>query len=136
MSRVTQRTDPDTLARRLVASGARAAIAIDRDGFAEPLPVLYRRHGEEHWIGALREALQGETRQQANGPGAGEFARAVLVLDDGLGWFDLRAVTWRGRIEAPATAPFAPDADVVWLRFIPRGAVAWDYGQLHEESGP
>lgn len=122
MARITQRTAPDPLARKLAAEGARAAIALDRDGAADPLPALHRRHGEVHWVGVAREAL----------PAAATFERAVLVVDDGKWWFELRAVTWRGRAERADAPPFETSSDLVWLRFEPRGVIAWDYGQLHE----
>lgn len=122
MPRITQRTAPDPLARKLAAAGARAAIALDRDGMVDPLPALHRRHGDAHWIGVARGAL----------PDAAAFERAVLVVDDGQWWFELRAVTWRGRAERVDAPPFVSGADLVWLRFEPRGAIAWDYGRLHE----
>jgi hypothetical protein len=94
-----------------------------RDGEVEALPVLFRRHGDQLWVGVARESA----------PPASSFGRAVLVLDDGHYWFELRAHTWRGRIEVAADAPFGAADDVVWLRFVPSGAVAWDYGALREE---
>ena len=122
MARVVQRVDPADLAS-VLAPHARAAIAYDRDGVVETVPVLYRRRGDQHWIGVAREAMAEPAR----------FARAVLVLDDGSYWFELRALTWRGRIDqAPAEAAGDRD-DLVWLVFAPIGAVAWDYGTLHEE---
>ena len=122
MSRVVQRVDPIELAK-VLAPHARAAIAFDRNGVAEALPVLHRRRGEQHWIGVALEAM----------PEPETLARVVLVLDDGSYWFELRAVTWRGRVDpAPAEAAGASD-DLVWLAFVPTGAVAWDYGTLHDE---
>ena len=124
MGRVVQRVDPAGLAN-VLAPRARAAIAFDRDGVVETLPVLYRRRGEEHFVGVARDAMAEPA----------SFARAVLVLDDGSYWFELRAVSWRGRIEpAPAEAAGARD-DLMWLAFVPIGAIAWDYGSLHEEPG-
>ena len=122
MGRVTQRVDPVALAS-VLASHARAAIAFDRDGAVEALPVVYRRRGERHFVGAARDAL----------PASAALARAVVVLDDGSYWFELRAVTWRGRLDpAPAEAVGGAD-DLVWLELVPIGAIAWDYGTLHEE---
>ena len=124
MGRVVQRVDPVQLAG-VLAPHARAAIAFDRDGAVEALPVRYRRRGEEHLVGIARDAM----------PEPASFARAVLVLDDGSYWFELRAVTWRGRL-VPARAEAVGDpGDLVWHAFVPIGAVAWDYGTLHEEPG-
>jgi hypothetical protein len=122
MGRVVQRVDPVDLAG-VLAPHARAAIAFERDGVVEAFPVLYCRRGDEHCVGVARDAM----------PEPESFARAVLVLDDGSYWFELRAVTWRGRLDpAPAEAAGARD-DLVWLAFVPIGAIAWDYGRLHEE---
>jgi hypothetical protein len=122
MGRITQRTAPDPLARKLAAAGARAAIALECDGSVDPLPALHRHHDGAHWVGVAREAL----------PDAATFERAVLVADDGQWWFELRAVTWRGLAERADAPPFEDYTDLVWLRFEPRGAIAWDYGRLHE----
>lgn len=120
MGRIVQRVDPDELGRAL-APHARAAIAWDRDGAVETIPALYRRDGDEHCVGVARDLA----------PTDGACERAVLVLDDGSWWFELRAVTLRGRIEPGAGAA---DGDLVWLRFVPVGAIAWDYGTLHESD--
>lgn len=122
MGRVVQRVDPAGFLD-VLEPHARAAIAFDRDGAAEVLPVRYVRRGEQHWIGVVREAL----------PEPASFARAVLVLDDGSYWFELRAVTFRGRIETAPVEPAGAGHDLVWLSFVPIGAIAWDYGALHEE---
>ncbi len=55
----------------------------------------------------------------------------VLLIDEGLQFFDLRAIYIRGnvkRTDAPAGAP----ADQLWFEVIPTKTVAWDYGTLHE----
>ena len=122
MGRVVQRVDPVQLAG-VLAPHARAAIAFDRDGAVEALPVLYRRRGEEHLVGVARDAL----------PEPASFARAVLVLDDGSYWFELRAVTWRGRIDPAPADPADAAGELVWLAFVPTGAIAWDYGTLHQD---
>jgi hypothetical protein len=125
MARVTQRVGPERLVA-VLAEHARAAIAFDRDGAVDALPVVLRRRGDELWVGVAREVA----------PPEASFARAVLVVDDGSWWFELRAVTWRGHLEASVEAPPAEGEDLVWLSFVPRGAVAWDYGALHEEPTP
>lgn|SRR5574340_153492 len=121
MGRITQRVDPERVATALLGHG-RAAIAVDRDGEVDALPVAVRRRDDELWIGIAPEAVPPETA----------FAHAALVLDDGSFWFELRAVNWRGhiRVEAP---PGGSD-DLVWLSFVPRRASAWDYATLHEET--
>ena len=55
----------------------------------------------------------------------------VLLVDEGVHFFDLRAIYIRGRVktvEAPNGAP----AGYTWFEVIPLKTVAWDYGTLHE----
>lgn len=122
MGCISPRVDPAPLADALIA-GARAAIAFDCNGEVEAVPVLCRIEGDRLWIGVARESA----------PPASSFGRVVLVLDDGRYWFELRAHTWRGRIEAVDGAPSGATDDIVWLCFIPSGAIAWNYGALREE---
>lgn len=123
VGRITQRVDPERVAAALVEHG-RAAIAFDRDGEVDALPVAVRRRDDELWIGLAPEAV----------PPATAFAHAALVLDDGSFWFELRAVNWRGRIRE--AAPPEVSDDLVWLSFVPSRASAWDYATLHEEPAP
>ncbi|HVP28820.1 MAG TPA: hypothetical protein VMW35_06620 [Myxococcota bacterium] len=122
MPRITQRVDPVRLAN-VLGDRSRAAIAFDRDGRVEAVPVRLRHEADALWIGIAPE--------YAPPPSCRD--RVVLVVDDGRWWFELRAVTWRGRI-AGDTPPFAAADDRLWLRLAPIGVVAWDYGTLHAES--
>jgi hypothetical protein len=124
VGRVTQRVDPARV-DDLLERPPRAAIAFVRDGAVEPVPVTYRRAEGQHWIGVARDALPAE-----GPPGGG-----VLLVDGGRYWFELRAITLRGRLAVTAAPPPGGDARLVWLEFVPDHAVAWDYGTLHEESG-
>lgn len=122
MGRISPRVAPAPLAEALIAN-ARAAIAFDCNGKVEAVPVLCRIQGDRLWIGVAREAA----------PPASSFGRSVLVLDDGQFWFELRGHTWRGRIEAAVDGASGATDDLLWLRFVPSGAGAWDYGALREE---
>jgi hypothetical protein len=119
---VTQRVDPSDL-DDLLGRPPRAAIAFADGARVETVPVAYRRHGGRHWIGVGPEDL----------PAAGAPERAVLLVDDGRYWFELRAVTLRGRLVAAPQPPPASASDLVWLELVPEHVVAWDYGTLHEE---
>ena len=55
----------------------------------------------------------------------------VLLVDDGVYFFDLRSIYIRGQakpIEIPRGAP----ADQTWCEVVPLKTVAWDYGTLRE----
>jgi hypothetical protein len=58
--------------------------------------------------------------------GRHDDAEALLVLDDGTGWWDLRAVTVRGRLR---------DAGRGRYLLVPRRTHAWDHGRLRPEAG-
>ena len=55
----------------------------------------------------------------------------VLLVDEGIYFFDLRAIYVRGRVRPAETPPNAP-VDHIWFEVIPLKTVAWDYGTLHE----
>jgi len=131
-TRVTQRVDVGDLAdlADLAEAPPRAAIAFATDDGPTCLPVVMRRQADGILVGADPGAL----------PSGGLPERAVLLVDDGRFWFELRAVVWRGRLE-PASAPpegaagEPGDGGLVWLRLVPRRVAAWDYGRLREVPG-
>jgi hypothetical protein len=55
----------------------------------------------------------------------------VLLVDDGVYFFDLRAIYMRGQAKPIATPRGAP-ADQTWCEVVPLKTVAWDYGTLRE----
>jgi len=55
----------------------------------------------------------------------------VLLVDEGVYFFDLRAICIRGHVK-PAEAPNGAPAGRIWLEVIPLKTVAWDYGTLRE----
>jgi hypothetical protein len=124
--RVTQRVDPGAL-DAFFERPPRAAIAFAAAGEGiETVPVSYRRRAGRHLVGVAR----GEGAAPAPG------SRAVLLIDDGRYWFELRAVTLRGRLAAAPEPPPEAGGELVWLELVPEHAVAWDYGRLHEEPEP
>ena len=57
----------------------------------------------------------------------------VLLIDDGVYYFDLRALYIRGHAK-PAQAPRGAEAFHRWFEVLPLKTVAWDYGQMREVS--
>lgn len=55
----------------------------------------------------------------------------VLLVDEGVRFFDLRAIYIRGKVQ-PAQTPTNAPLDRAWFEVIPFKTVAWDYGTLHE----
>lgn len=120
--RVTQRVAPEALPS-LFARPRRAALAFAGDGGPVVVPVAFERQGDAIRVGLARACL----------PADGPPQRAVLLVDAGRYWFELRAITWRGALAPIERA--GGDADPVWLAYAPDHAVAWDYGTLHVEAG-
>ncbi len=63
-------------------------------------------------------------------PGPGQ--EAVLLVDEGIYYFDLRAITIRGQVQ-PAAAPPGARAETAWFELVPSKTVAWDYGSMRDE---
>ena len=124
MAGVTQRVGTDAV-DDLLEQPPRAAIAFARGASVEPVPVAYRRSEGRSLVGLRREWL----------PPGGAPERAVLLLDDGRYWFELRAVTMRGRLEPSSAQLPGGEPHLVWFEFTPDRTVAWDYGALREENG-
>jgi hypothetical protein len=55
----------------------------------------------------------------------------VLLVDEGVYFFDLCAVYVRGHAQ-PAEPPIGAHAGHTWFELIPLKTVAWDYGTLRE----
>ena len=55
----------------------------------------------------------------------------VLLVDEGVQFFDLRAIYIRGKVQ-PASALANAPVDRRWFEVLPLKTVAWDYGTLHK----
>ena len=62
-------------------------------------------------------------------PGPGQ--EVVLLVDEGIYYFDLRAIYIRGQAQ-PAEAPPGAPSGQAWFEVIPLKTVAWDYGAMRE----
>ena len=60
-------------------------------------------------------------------PGIGD--EVVVLIDDGVHWFDLRAIYARGEV-VPTPTSAALSRDRRLFTVVPSKVVAWDYGQL------
>lgn len=120
MTRVTRDIDPDS-ARDLLERVPRACIAFAADDGPAAQPIRLMWWDERYLIGIPVGA--------ARLPSTGD--EVVLLVDEGVYFFDLRAIYIRGRVE-PAEAPAdAPDGHI-WFEILPTRTVAWDYGMLRE----
>ncbi|MGZ3374957.1 MAG: hypothetical protein ACXU9Z_16825 [Gemmatimonadaceae bacterium] len=55
----------------------------------------------------------------------------VLLVDEGLQFFDLRAIYVRGHVKPPGGVEGLP-GDFFWFAVQPTRTVAWDYGRIRE----
>lgn len=120
MRRVTRNVDLEE-ARDLLERVPRACIAVGgEDGpHALPIPLVWR--DGRYLVGLPEDA--------AGGPSSGQ--EAVILVDEGVHFFDLRAIYIRGRVK-PAEAPEGAPAGRTWFEVLPVKTVAWDYGSLRE----
>lgn len=120
---VTRNIDPAS-AQDLLERVPRACLSFAGDRGPEAWPVVLLWRDGRYLIHF----------QQSAGcpPAAGQ--EAVLLVDEGGHYFDLRAIYIRGQVrpaEAPPGAPFKR----AWYELVPLKTVAWDYGQMREVSG-
>jgi hypothetical protein len=120
MSRVIRDIDVAE-ARDLLEGGRRACMAFPGEGepLAEPVAFIHR---DDRYLAGIDAAAQ-------RPPEAGD--EVVLVIDEGVYFFDLRAVYVRGRVE-PVEAPSGVPEGFSWFRVEPSKIAAWDYGRLRE----
>ena len=69
-------------------------------------------------------------------PGKAEYQplsdqEVVLLVDEGIYYFDLRAIYIRGQVKTTEAPPDSP-AGRKWFEVVPIKTVAWDYGTLRE----
>jgi hypothetical protein len=66
-----------------------------------------------------------------NGPLPTPGQEAVVLVDEGVQWFQLRAVSVRGVLRSADSPALAPSGHS-WFEIVPSRVGAWDYGQLRE----
>ena len=108
-------------ARDLLARVPRACVTfVSADGpQVEPVTVLFKE--ESYLVGMPSSAASHLT--------AGE--EVVLVVDDGIQFFDLRAIYVRGHVQ-PLREEEGLVSDSFWFEVRPTRTVAWDYARIRE----
>jgi hypothetical protein len=121
MARIVRHVDWASLGP-LDSGSWRCCLAFVRHGEVDITPVRAHRTGETFRVELAHAVL---ARLDLGSP-------VRLTFDGGTGWFELRAVTIRGRLVPP---PFRdPDLDRIVCEVIPDAIGAWDYGTLRTES--
>ena len=120
MKRVTRDIDPDS-ARDLLERVPRACIAFASDHGPEAQPIVLVWHDGRYLAGLSLDA----DRQPSSGQ------EVVLLIDEGIYYFDLRAIYIRGQVKQ-ASAPRDAPSSRTWFEVVPLKTVAWDYGMFRE----
>ena len=122
MKTVTRDVDPDSV-RDLLERVPRACLsfASDRGPQTQPVGLLWH-----------------EGRYLISVPGGADCLpvpgqEVVLLVDEGIYYFDLRAIYIRGQVQVSEAPPNAP-VGCKWFEVAPIKTVAWDYGMLREVS--
>ena len=120
MKRITLNVDLAE-ARDLLERAPRACVAFahDADPQVESATVLFESN--RYLVGMLTSVRDHVT--------AGD--EVVLLVDDGVQFFDLRAAYVRGHV-LPLIEPENPGGGLFWFEVQPTRAVAWDYARIRE----
>src|SRR5215469_11550162 len=120
MKPVSRNIDPDC-ARDLLERVPRACLCFARDQGpqAQPVALVWQ---DGRYLAGLPLHADGQ-------PEPGQ--EVVLLIDEGVHFFDLRALYIRGRL-GQARAPTGVPSGHTWVEVIPLKTVAWDYGTLRE----
>jgi hypothetical protein len=120
MKRVTRNIDLWG-ARDLLERVPRACLCFASEQGPQAQPIVLVWHNSRYLAGIPQEA------DRKPGPGQ----EVVLLIDEGVHFFDLRAIYIRGRVK-PAEAPRGAPVGRTWFEVVPLKTVAWDYGTLRE----
>ena len=120
MKQVTRDIDPKD-AQDLLERVPRACIAFAADAGPISHAVVLVWQNDRYFVGM--------PEHQGQKPGLDD--EVVLLVDEGVQFFDLRAIYVRGQVK-PADAPTGGPAGQTWFELVPTKAVAWDYGRLRE----
>jgi len=120
MKQIIRNIDPVD-AQDLLERVPRASLAFAGDYRPHAQPIAFVWRDGRYLVGISAKAdLQPAIDQEV-----------VLLVDEGVQFFDLRAIYIRGRVK-PVEAPQGVPAGRTWFEVIPLKTVAWDYGTLRE----
>jgi hypothetical protein len=120
MKRVTRNIDPEQ-ARDLLERIPRACISFASEDGPQAQPIVLVWHNDRYLTGIPEDADCRPVSDQ----------EVVLLIDEGIYFFDLRAIYIRGKVKPIETPRDAP-ASHTWFEVVPLNTVAWDYGLLRE----
>jgi hypothetical protein len=120
MKRATRNVEPDCV-RDLLERVPRACIAVASDDGPQAQPTRFMWRDGRYLVGIPDDA--------ACRPSSGQ--EIVLLIDEGVHYFELRALNVRGRLEA-REAPAGAPTGRTWFEVIPINTAAWDYAMLRE----
>jgi hypothetical protein len=120
MKLVTRDVDPDSM-RDLLERVPRACLSFASEHGPQTQPVGLIWHEDRYLVSMLMEAEY----QPVSGQ------EVVLLVDEGVYYFDLRAIYIRGRVKISEAPPDAP-AGRKWFEVVPIKTAAWDYGTMRE----
>jgi hypothetical protein len=118
VKRITLNIDP-VEARDLLERVPRACVAFVSDDGPQAEPVTVVFNDDRYLVGMPSSAASRLT--------AGE--EVVLVVDDGVQFFDLRAIYVRGHVH-PLGEVEGLATGSIWFEVQPTRAVAWDYARI------
>jgi hypothetical protein len=121
MKRVTRNIDLDS-ARDLLERVPRACISFACGHGPQAQPIVLMWQDDRYFVGIPENV-------EPLSPGQ----EVVLLVDEGIYFFDLRALYIRGRAQ-PTEAPKDAPVGHAWYEVVPLKTVAWDYGALREVS--
>lgn len=122
MKQVTRNINPDS-AHDLLEQVPRACLTFAQDGAPQAQPITLLWQDQRYLVGIPQTAdHQPESDQEA-----------VLLVDEGVYFFDLRAIYIRGHVTPIEVPDNAPDG-FTWFELIPAKTIAWDYGSMREVS--
>jgi hypothetical protein len=114
MTGVTNRISFDEAADLLVSARACVAVVVDGAPRIEPAVVVFEE--PLFLVGIAEGSID-----------AADAEEAVLVIDDGVRFFDLRAIYARG---TPSSVSGPRGDGRAWFALDPTHLTCWDYGQL------
>ncbi len=120
MKRVTRNIEPGE-ARDLLERVPRACVGFATEEGPEVEPAAFVLRDGRYFVGL--------SSQPGRTPSPG--SEVVLVIDEGLHFFDLRAIYVRGRADEAASPDGATDGRV-WMEVAPTKIVAWDYATMRQ----